>query len=75
MILDDKFIFVEENSNSNDVVTYSRKDIAERINDFVYDLEEDDKSYKEYLITDLFDDEKIITGIEKFYGTFIKIER
>ena len=71
----DVFIFVEENSNSNDVVKENRTDVIDRINNIVNDLILDDKNYKEFLITNVNDDKQIIKGINEFIGTYIKTER
>lgn len=71
----DVFIFVEENSNSNDVVKENRADVVDRINNIVNDLMLDDQSYDQFLITNIDDDAKIIKGINEFIGTFIEINR
>jgi len=71
----DVFIFVEENSNSNDVVKENRTDVIDRINNIVNDLVLDDKNYKEFLITNVNDDKQIIKGINEFIGTFIELQR
>lgn len=71
----DVFIFVEENSNSNDVVKENRTDVVDRINNIVNDLVLDDKNYKQFLITNVNDDKQIIKGINEFIGTFIEVKR
>jgi translation initiation factor 2 beta subunit (eIF-2beta)/eIF-5 len=74
MKFEDTFVFVEENSNSNNVVEETRLDIVDRINDIVKDLMQDDKSYEDFLIKDIFNNAKIIEGINEFIGTFIEIK-
>ena len=74
MKFEDTFVFVEENSNSNDVVEETRLDIVDRINDIVKDLMQDDKSYEDFLIKDIFNNTKIIEGINEFIGTFVEIK-
>jgi translation initiation factor 2 beta subunit (eIF-2beta)/eIF-5 len=74
MKFEDTFVFVEENSNSNDVVEETRLDIVDRINDIVKDLIQDDKSYESFLIKDIFNNTKIIEGINEFIGTFVEIK-
>ena len=74
MKFEDTFVFVEENSNSNDVVEETRLDIVDRINDIVKDLMQDDKSYEDFLIKDIFNNAKIIEGINEFIGTFIEVK-
>jgi translation initiation factor 2 beta subunit (eIF-2beta)/eIF-5 len=74
MKFEDTFVFVEENSNSNDVVEETRLDIVDRINDIVKDLMQDDKSYEDFLIKDIFNNAKIIEGINEFIGTFVEIK-
>ena len=69
----DVFVFVEENSSSNDVVKESRTDVVDRINNIVNDLILDDESYKQFLITNVNDDNKIIAGINEFIGTFMEL--
>ena len=59
----DVFIFVEENSNSNDEVKENRTDVIDRINNIVNDLVLDDENYKQFLITNVNDDKQIIKGI------------
>lgn len=71
----DVFVFVEENSNSNDVVKENRTDVVDRINNIVNDLILDDKNYKEFLITNANDDKQIIKGINEFIGTFMELQR
>ena len=71
----DVFVFVEENSNSNDVVKENRTDVVDRINNIVNDLVLDDKNYKQFLITNDNDDKQIIKGINEFIGTFIEVKR
>ena len=71
----DVFVFVEENSNSNDVVKENRIDVVDRINNIVNDLVLDDENYKQFLITNVNDDKQIIKGINEFIGTYIKTER
>lgn len=71
----DVFIFVEENSNSNDVVKENRTDVIDRINNIVNDLVLDDENYKQFLITNVNDDKQIIKGINEFIGTFIELQR
>ena len=71
----DVFVFVEENSNSNDVVKENRTDVVDRINNIVNDLILDDANYKQFLITNVNDDNKIIKGINEFIGTFIELQR
>lgn len=71
----DVFVFVEENSNSNDVVKENRTDVVDRINNIVNDLILDDKNYKQFLITNVNDDNKIIKGINELIGTFIELQR
>lgn len=70
----DLFIFVEENSSSNDVVSESRVDLVNRLNNFISDLMLDDDNYKPFLITDINDDTKIIKAINEFIGTFISVK-
>lgn len=74
MKFEDTFVFVEENSNSNDVVEETRLDIVDRINDIVKDLMQDDKSYEDFLVKDIFNNAKIIEGINEFIGTFVEIK-
>jgi translation initiation factor 2 beta subunit (eIF-2beta)/eIF-5 len=74
MKFEDTFVFVEENSNSDDVVEETRLDIVDRINDIVKDLIQDDKSYESFLIKDIFNNTKIIEGINEFIGTFVEIK-
>lgn len=74
MKFEDTFVFVEENSNSNDIVEETRLDIVDRINDIVKDLMQDDKSYEDFLIKDIFNNVKIIEGINEFIGTFVEIK-
>ena len=74
MKINDTFVFVEENSNSNNVVEETRLDVANRINDIVEDLMQDDKSYRNFLIKDTSDNTKIIEGINEFIGTFIEVK-
>ena len=69
------FVFVEENSNSNDVVKENRTDVVDRINNIVNDLILDDANYKQFLITNVNDDNKIIKGINEFIGTFMELQR
>ena len=71
----DVFVFVEENSNSNDVVKENRTDAVDRINNIVNDLILDNKNYKQFLITNVNDDNKIIKGINEFIGTFMELQR
>lgn len=71
----DVFVFVEENSNSNDVVKENRTNVVDRINNIVNDLILDDKNYKQFLITNVNDDNKIIKGINELIGTFIELQR
>ena len=68
------FVFVEENSSSNDVVKENRADVVDRINNIVNDLILDDKNYKRFLITNVNDDNKIIAGINEFIGTFMELQ-
>ena len=70
-----KDVFVEENSNSNDVVKENRTDVVDRINNIVNDLILDDANYKQFLITNVNDDNKIIKGINEFIGTFMELQR
>ena len=71
----DVFVFVEENSNTNDVVKENRTDVVDRINNIVNDLVLDDANYKQFLITNVNDDNKIIKGINELIGTFMGLQR
>lgn len=74
MKANDNFIFVEENANSNDIAKENRIDIVDRINNIVKDLIQDDKKAEYFLITDIFDNNKIIEGINEFIGTFLRVD-
>ena len=67
------FEFVEEQSDGHKLVRETRDDIIERINNLAYDLAQDDKTYKQYIIRRKKDHDLIIKGINDLIGNFVNI--
>lgn len=72
--LQDLFHYVEETSTGNYVTSETRQEVTEHLNNLIEDLILDNEEHKTDLITDVNNDDKIISGINNFLGNFIKVE-